>query len=214
MTLGTSQAESRDVRLGIVSGRRRQGKTYLLVALVDRVGGFFYTAVDATETEALTRFGQALAEHTGGGHYAFDNWDEALERAFAVVPEGLIVLDEFPYLTKATPSLPSLLQRALDPRGWARRGQARLLLCGSAMSVMGGLLGGARHPCGVGPVSNWSCARSTIATLPGSGGSTIRGWPSWSTPSSVAHPPTGASSSPATNPPRWTSSTTGCCAPC
>lgn len=133
---------SPDVRLGIVSGRRRQGKTYLLDALVDEIGGFFHTAIEATEVEALANFGQALAEHTGGGRYAFDNWDEALERLFATVPEGLIVLDEFPYLTKASPSLPSLLQRALDPRGWARRGQARLLLCGSAMSVMGRLLAG------------------------------------------------------------------------
>jgi uncharacterized protein len=32
---------SPDVRLGIVSGRRRQGKTFLLDALVEVVGGFF-----------------------------------------------------------------------------------------------------------------------------------------------------------------------------
>jgi uncharacterized protein len=131
-----------DVRLGIVSGRRRQGKTYLLDAIATAVGGFFYTATDATETEALARFGQALAGHTGGGRYAFDDWDEALERLFAAVPNGLIVLDEFPYLSKASPPLPSLLQRALGPRGSVRKGNARLLLCGSAMSVMGRLLAG------------------------------------------------------------------------
>lgn len=135
-------ASSSDVRLGVVSGRRRQGKTFLLDALVEKVGGFFYTATEATEVEALSRFGHALAEHTGGGRYAFDDWDEALDRLFAVVDDGLIVLDEFPYLSKASPSLPSLLQRALDPRGVARRSRARLLLCGSAMSVMGKLLAG------------------------------------------------------------------------
>jgi uncharacterized protein len=131
-----------DVRLGIVSGRRRQGKTFLLDAIATAIGGFFHTATDTTETEALAFFGQALAGHTGGGRYAFDNWDEALERLFAAVPDGLIVLDEFPYLTRATPSLPSLIQRALGPRGHARQGSARLLLCGSAMSVMGRLLAG------------------------------------------------------------------------
>jgi AAA+ ATPase superfamily predicted ATPase len=52
------------------------------------------------------------------------------------------VIDEFPYLSKASPSLPSLLQRALDPRGYARQAPSRLLLCGSAMSVMGRLLAG------------------------------------------------------------------------
>jgi AAA+ ATPase superfamily predicted ATPase len=133
---------SPDVRLGIVSGRRRQGKTYLLDALATAVGGFFYTAADATEAESLARFGQALAGQTGGGRYAFDDWDEAMERLFAAVPHGLIVLDEFPYLSRASPSLPSLIQRALDPRGYARQADARLLLCGSAMSVMGRLLAG------------------------------------------------------------------------
>ena len=135
-------SSSTDVRLGIVSGRRRQGKTFLLDAIAQAMGGFFYTATDSTEGEALARFGQALGEFTGGGRYAFDDWDDALARLFAVVPEGLIVIDEFPYLTKASPSLPSLLQRALDPRGYVRQGTARLLLCGSAMSVMGRLLAG------------------------------------------------------------------------
>ncbi|MGP3934989.1 AAA family ATPase [Nonomuraea sp. KM88] len=133
---------SPDVRLGIVSGRRRQGKTYLLDALIREVGGFFFAATDETETEALTRFGRALAAQTGGGRYAFADWDEALERLFAVVPDGLVVIDEFPYLSKASPSLPSLIQHALDPRGYARRGKARLLLCGSALGVMGRLLAG------------------------------------------------------------------------
>lgn len=131
-----------DVRLGVVSGRRRQGKTFLLDAIATAVGGFFHTAVEATETEALASFGLALAGHTGGGRYALASWDEALERLFAAVPDGLIVLDEFPYLSRASPSLPSLIQRALGPRGSARRGRARLLLCGSTMSVMGRLLAG------------------------------------------------------------------------
>jgi uncharacterized protein len=61
---------------------------------------------------------------------------------FAVVGDGLVVIDEFPYLSKARPSLPSLLQRALDPRGYARSASSKLLLCGSAMSVMGKLLAG------------------------------------------------------------------------
>ncbi|MCP2290452.1 AAA family ATPase [Nocardia amikacinitolerans] len=133
---------SSDVRLGIVSGRRRQGKTFLLDALSEVVGGFFFTATEATEIEALERFGRAVARYAGGGRYIFRNWEEALERLFAVVGDDLIVIDEFPYLTKATPSLPSLLQWALDPRGPARVAGSRILLCGSAMSVMGGLLSG------------------------------------------------------------------------
>lgn len=131
-----------DVRLGIVSGRRRQGKTYLLDAVASAVDGFFYTATEDTETDALANFGRALADWTGGGRYAFADWDEALDRLFTAVTDRLIVIDEFPYLSKASPSLPSLIQRALEPRGTARRSRSRLLLCGSAMSVMGRLLSG------------------------------------------------------------------------
>lgn len=137
-----ASSPSPDVRLGIVSGRRRQGKTFLLDALAEAVGGFFFTATDSTEIEALRSFGEAVAAFAGGGRYAFENWDEALERLFAVVGDGLVVIDEFPYLSKASPSLPSVLQRALDPRGHARAAGSRILLCGSAMSVMGKLLAG------------------------------------------------------------------------
>lgn len=135
-------ADSAGVRLGIVSGRRRQGKTYLLDAAANTFGGFFFTATDPTEAESLASYGRALASYGGGGRYAFADWDEALERLFGAVGEGLIIIDEFPYLMNASPSLPSLIQRALGPRGYAQRSSARLVLSGSAMSVMGQLLVG------------------------------------------------------------------------
>jgi hypothetical protein len=52
------------------------------------------------------------------------------------------VIDEFPFLVKASPSLPSIIQRELGPGGSGQGSSVRLLLCGSAMSVMGGLLAG------------------------------------------------------------------------
>jgi uncharacterized protein len=134
---------SPDVRLGIISGRRRQGKTFLLDAVTEAAGGMYYSATDTTQTLALADFGAALAERAGGGgRYALASWDEALQRLYSVVTSGIIVIDEFPYLTRSTPALPSLIQRALGPRGYARTSQARLLLCGSAISVMGQLLSG------------------------------------------------------------------------
>lgn len=129
-------------RLGVVSGRRRQGKTFLLHALASAVNGFHFVAAEDTESEALRRFGEALGQRAGGGRYQFENWDEAIERLYAVNPDGLIVIDEFPYLSVQSPVLPSLLQRALDPGGVAHASKAKLLLCGSSLSVMGGLLAG------------------------------------------------------------------------
>src|SRR6266702_4747947 len=44
-----------EATLGIVSGRRRQGKTYLLRSLAAAAGGFFFEAAEATEAESLRK---------------------------------------------------------------------------------------------------------------------------------------------------------------
>lgn len=41
--------------LGVISGRRRMGKTYLLRALVEQLGGLYFAATAATEGESLRR---------------------------------------------------------------------------------------------------------------------------------------------------------------
>ncbi len=130
-------------RLGVVSGRRRQGKTYLLQALVEQTGGLYFGATQATETESLSLFAAALAQHLGAtAPPRFDSWDDAVRYLFFLPPSaGPLVIDEFPYLSKVSPALPSILQREFD-RAVPGGGRTQLLLCGSAMSVMGGLLSG------------------------------------------------------------------------
>jgi uncharacterized protein len=136
-----------EATLGVVSGRRRQGKTYLLRALAEATRSFFFEAVQATEAESLRMLGAELAAYVSApAAYSFPSWDDALESLFALAERGpvAIIIDEFPYLVDASPSLPSLLRRALDRRGpsMGSSSQARLLLCGSAMSVMGRMLSG------------------------------------------------------------------------
>jgi hypothetical protein len=132
------------VRLGIVSGRRRQGKTFLLRALAEATGAFYYAAAEATTTDSLRDLGAAMAAHTGAAlPYAIRDWNEAVRAIRETFPDGLAIIDEFPYLIRSDPSLPSLLQRALDDQAWGQQVRGtRFLLCGSAMSVMGGLLAG------------------------------------------------------------------------
>ena len=131
--------------LGIVSGRRRQGKTFLLDALTRAAGGLMFTATEATAAESLREFGSALASFRNEPvQYRFGSWDEALSQLLHA-PSGtspVAVLDEFPYLVRQVPELPSLIQRQFDPGERRSRAQVRLLLCGSAMSFMGRLLSG------------------------------------------------------------------------
>ncbi|GAB3275954.1 ATP-binding protein [Actinocorallia lasiicapitis] len=131
-------------QLAVVSGRRRMGKTFLLEGLARETGGFYFGATEATETESLLLFAEALSEYVGAPTpLRFGSWDEAIVHLFAVgaARPGPIVIDEFPYLSKVSPALPSILQREID-RGVSRGTPIKIMLCGSAMSVMGGLLAG------------------------------------------------------------------------
>ncbi|MFE4990491.1 ATP-binding protein [Streptomyces mirabilis] len=133
------------------------GKTYLLRALVEQHGGFYFGATAGTEAESLRQFSAALAEYAGSPvAFSFGSWDDAISYLLGLAAPGrrgtrggstggatdspfLVVIDEFPYLVKVAPELPSLIQREID-RFQVDESRMRLLLCGSAMSVMGGLL--------------------------------------------------------------------------
>lgn len=132
--------------LGVVSGRRRQGKTFLLDAVTRAAGGFYFGATEATNAESLRRFSDALTRFASPpSAFHFEDWSEAVDALLALGNERPIpvVIDEFPYLARAHPELPSILQQAFGPLRPERTGsRTRLLLCGSAMSFMGRLLSG------------------------------------------------------------------------
>jgi hypothetical protein len=131
--------------LGVVSGRR-QGKTFLLDAVCRVAGGFYFGATEATDAESLRRLSAALTAYVRpASPYHFANWAEAVDALLALGSERPVpvVIDEFPYLARANPELPSIIQEALRPlREERTRSRARVLLCGSALSFMGRLLSG------------------------------------------------------------------------
>ena len=141
-------ADRRGATLGLVYGRWRQGKTYLLQALVEAASGTYVTSLQQSAEQNLARFAAGYQVATGArGRVAFSNWEEAFS-ALLSLGEGaktpvLVVVDEFPYLLVSNPEIPSLLQALLSPRGVpARHHLTRLVLCGSALSTMRGLLTG------------------------------------------------------------------------
>ncbi|MGH3545354.1 MAG: AAA family ATPase [Mycobacteriales bacterium] len=131
-------------QFGVVSGRRRQGKTYLLESLATASGGFYFGATEATQTDSLSQLTAALSAYLGLPiPLRFADWSEAVSFLFAEsrLRSAPVVIDEFPFLSKAAPSLPSILQHAIDRTAIPREGPS-LLICGSAQSVMGRLLSG------------------------------------------------------------------------
>ncbi|HEY9437489.1 MAG TPA: ATP-binding protein, partial [Streptomyces sp.] len=140
------------MRLGIVSGRRRYGKSYLLQALSERVDGLYVTAVrEEGRLPAIQRFSDAIAAYAGlqPGTLRLAGWREVLSNALDVTARSqhpLLVVDELPYLLQHSPEIPGLLQQIYDERqrgtGTGTGPGPRMILCGSAMSVMHELLSG------------------------------------------------------------------------
>lgn len=132
--------------LGIVWGRRRVGKSFLLESLVEECGGFYYEAVRGSSGEALRELGARLGTFVGAAApLALESWDAAVEALLALgrESEAVVVLDEYPYLLEHSPELDSIIQRAFGPRSPSRAGsRTRLILCGSALSVMSRMLSG------------------------------------------------------------------------
>ncbi|NEW39798.1 ATP-binding protein [Nocardia cyriacigeorgica] len=132
--------------LGVVSGRRRQGKTFLLEAVTRAAGGFYFGATEAADAESLRRISLALTDHIRpASPFHFARWDEVIDTLLGLGSDRPVpvVIDEFPYLAKVNPELPSIIQEAFRPlREQRTTSRTRLLLCGSALSFMGKLLSG------------------------------------------------------------------------
>jgi len=101
----------------MVSGRRRQGKSYLLQALASSLSGIYFPALELTETISLRLFADELIRFSGSPVPPFRDWLDAIPYLFRLTGDRAVpaVIDEFPFLVKASPALPSIIQRELGP---------------------------------------------------------------------------------------------------
>lgn len=135
--------------LAVIFGRRRIGKTRLLLEWSARHGGL-YSVADQSAADIQRRyFAEAVATRLPGfGDVEYRDWAALLARlardAKGAGWRGPIIFDELPYLVLATPELPSLLQRWVDHDA----GSAKLVvaLAGSSQRMMQGLVLAADAP--------------------------------------------------------------------
>ena len=131
--------------IAVVYGRRRQGKSFLLDALAREHDGLYHQAIEEERVPALESFARSLGDQAGLPRWAlggFRDWGEAIQAAAEQMAGRPIVLDEFPYMTRKSPELASVIQSAHDAARNGRGPAFTLLLCGSALSVMTELLTG------------------------------------------------------------------------
>ena len=128
-------------QLPVIYGRRRVGKTALLEHFTHDLPTVFFTAVESDARVNLRNLSREL--------YLFDHpnadpdaapvhadFYAAFEAAFDLARDRrmIFVIDEFPYLVKADPGVPSYLQTLVDRNKDASK--LFLVLCGSSLSFM------------------------------------------------------------------------------
>jgi uncharacterized protein len=132
------------LRLGLVYGRRRQGKSMLTGELAEALGGFRWEAIETEADDNLTELSRSWAAHVGSGASRFESWDDALRTILSADGRRhVVVFDEIQRVIGKLPSFPSLVQRIIGPPGLGERtSRTRLLLCGSAFGEMRRLIDG------------------------------------------------------------------------
>lgn len=127
-------------QLVVLYGRRRVGKTETLRKFCEGKPHVFFACRECTDRLQLKAFSeQMFKEEIPAKRYVdqFADWDKAF-RAILDLPYGdhkkLLVIDEFPYMCKDNPSIPSILQNLWDEI--LKDSNVMLVLCGSAMSFI------------------------------------------------------------------------------
>lgn len=124
----------------VVYGRRRVGKTSLLQEFCAKRPHTFWVA--SLSSEALLRGGftealwQTVHPDSPEPGFTYESWERAFEgmAELAVEQRHIVVIDEFPYLVNADPSIPSVLQKVWDQR--LQHTRLMLVLCGSHIGMM------------------------------------------------------------------------------
>lgn len=130
--------------LTILYGRRRSGKSRLIRELLTENDVYFMA--DQSETaRQLELFSKQISLLIPGfDQLNYPNWEVLLENLnYRIKKESVICIDEFPYLVKNSPELPSVLQKI-----WENKNELNyhLILCGSSQQLMYGLVMDATAP--------------------------------------------------------------------
>jgi len=111
----------------VIYGRRRVGKTRLVLEAVKEFSHVYYLAV---EGDNLRHFKETAERVFPEVRYVREDWEALLH----ALRDKIIVIDEFPNLIKEDPGVLSVFQRAIDTE--LAGSNTKLILLGSSVSMM------------------------------------------------------------------------------
>ena len=122
----------------VIYGRRRVGKTALINHFIDDKQAIYFMGVESNAKQNLENFSRNIMEYTSGisAETSFLSFQSALETVFRLSQRErlILVIDEYPYVARASRSLASTLQMLIDR--YKDNSKLMLILCGSSMSYM------------------------------------------------------------------------------
>jgi len=129
---------SEKFEFAVIYGRRRVGKTAIINEFTTGKPAICFTGIETNEKQNLENFSKCILEFITKKfvNTSFASFQEALEYVFELAKEQRIVLvmDEYPYIARASKSLASTLQLLIDK--YKDTSKLFLILCGSSMSYM------------------------------------------------------------------------------
>ena len=133
----------------VLYGRRRIGKTRLLLEWASGTTSCYYVADQSAESVQRLYFATAVnSVFPGFSDVEYPDWvsffDRFVREATAVSWKGVLIIDEFPYLVEKSPELPSILQRIVDLK--IKESGIRIAISGSSQKMMHGIVLDANSP--------------------------------------------------------------------
>ncbi len=136
--------DSGTAELILIYGRRRVGKTMLLLKLMESARGVYYLADKRPEAQNMEGLKRSMADFLDDDLFRrarFGSWDELLG-AFAekAGDERLVlIIDEFPFLVESNRALPSIFGKVWDTV--LSKTKVSVILCGSSIGMMEEMMG-------------------------------------------------------------------------
>ena len=129
---------SNKFEFAVIYGRRRVGKTALINEFSKDKDTIFFTGVETNAKQNLENFSRCIMEYQTGFALdsSFASFQAALEYVFQLAQKKrlVMVIDEYPYVARASKSFASTLQMLMDKNKDSSK--LFLILCGSSMSYM------------------------------------------------------------------------------
>jgi hypothetical protein len=130
-------------KLVIIYGRRRLGKSTLIRQVLTNNDVYYMAGMYSAQVQLNLLASLLVEKFPALDHVQFSGWEALLTMLNTLATERFtLCFDEFPYMVKGSPELPSVLQKLID----SKQLKYHILICGSSQRMMGGFILSASEP--------------------------------------------------------------------